>query len=153
VNSRRIDDGSVKCQQLPINAVTGEVKSARPSMSGNPTNQELAITAAAKWRSDDYFRVADHPGVDQLGQHCRLFQSALNWLARKRRCPVDVAQELTSCKAVVELLQLRVFGFGLLQNRNARIGVFPKYKKIAIGCATFGPVALHRIGARQAKMW
>ena len=43
-----------ECAKLSPNALTGEVKSGRFSMSGKATNQDLA-----PW-SNDKFRVADH---------------------------------------------------------------------------------------------
>src|SRR5215469_7120267 len=50
------------------------------------------------------------------------------------------------------LLQLRVLGFGLLQDGNIRVGVFPQRQKILIRGAGFGGVALHGVGAGEAEM-
>jgi len=59
-------------------------------------------------------RVADHPGVDRLGQHCRVF--VLQWIDLERLVvPRTGAQEPIFSKTVTELLQLRVFRLGLLR--------------------------------------
>jgi hypothetical protein len=42
------------------------------------------------------------------------------------------------------LLQLRVLGFGLLQDGNVGIGVFPEGQEILVCCACLDFVALHR---------
>ena len=49
------------------------------------------------------------------------------------------------------LLQFRKFCFGLLQDRNVGIGVFPGGQKILIRGPRFHRIALHSIGARQAE--
>jgi hypothetical protein len=47
-----------------------------------------------------------------------------------------------------ELMNLHIFGFGLLQDGN--VGVFPECEEILIRGACFGGVALHRIGVAEA---
>jgi hypothetical protein len=44
-------------------------------------------------------------------------------------------------------LQLRVFRFGLLEDWNIGIGIFPRGEKILVGNAGFGVVTLGGIGA------
>jgi hypothetical protein len=50
------------------------------------------------------------------------------------------------------LLQLRVFGFGLLENGNVRVGVFPQCEEILVGRAGLGCVARECIGAGETEM-
>jgi hypothetical protein len=47
-----------------------------------------------------------------------------------------------------ELMNLQIFGFGLLQDGN--VGVVPECEEILIRGACFGGVALHRVGAAEA---
>jgi hypothetical protein len=48
--------------------------------------------------------------------------------------------------------QLRIFCFGLLQDGNIGVGVFPEREEILIGRLCLSGVALHGIGAGKAKM-
>jgi hypothetical protein len=50
------------------------------------------------------------------------------------------------------LLQLRVLGFRSDENRNVRIGVFPKREEILIGRLALGGVASHDIGSADLEM-
>jgi hypothetical protein len=50
------------------------------------------------------------------------------------------------------LLELRVLGFGLLQDGDAGVCIFPQRKKVLISGAGFGGVALQDLGAGEAKM-
>jgi hypothetical protein len=50
------------------------------------------------------------------------------------------------------LLQLRVLSFGLLQNGDVGIGVFPEGEEIFVGGFRLGGIARHRIGATDLKM-
>ena len=43
-------------------------------------------------------------------------------------------------------LQRRVLRFGLLQDGNAEVGVFPQREEILIYCVGFGGLVLHGIG-------
>jgi hypothetical protein len=45
------------------------------------------------------------------------------------------------------LLELGVFQFGLLEDRNVGVCVFPESEEITVGSASFGGVTLHRVGA------
>jgi len=47
------------------------------------------------------------------------------------------------------LLQLRIFDFGLLQDGNIGVGVFPEGEEILIGCLGLGGVMLHGISPGQ----
>jgi hypothetical protein len=49
-------------------------------------------------------------------------------------------------------LQLRVLGFGLLQDGDVGVGAFPQREEILIGGASFGRVALHGIGSADLEM-
>src|SRR5215469_15508887 len=49
-------------------------------------------------------------------------------------------------------LQLGVFDFGLLQDGNVGVRVFPEREKIAVGSAGIGGVALDSVGASEAEM-
>jgi hypothetical protein len=44
------------------------------------------------------------------------------------------------------LFQLGVLGFGLLQDRDVRIGVFPEVEKIIVGSIGFDSIALQGVG-------
>ena len=48
-----------------------------------------------------------------------------------------------------ELLQLAVFGLGLLQDGDVGVGVFPAREEVLILSFCFAAVAFHRIGAAQ----
>ena len=50
-----------------------------------------------------------------------------------------------TCGAAEISLQLRVLGFGLLQDGDVGIGVFPQGQKILVGGACFGGVLLVRV--------
>jgi hypothetical protein len=50
------------------------------------------------------------------------------------------------------LLELSVFRFGLLENREFGVGVFPEVEEIFIGASRFTNFPLHRIGSSQLKM-
>ena len=49
------------------------------------------------------------------------------------------------------LLQLCVLCFGLLQDRNIRISVFPEREEILVGGTGLGDVTLYGISARQSE--
>ena len=49
-------------------------------------------------------------------------------------------------------LQFRVLGFGLLQDGDVGVGVFPEREEILIGRLGFGGVALHCIGSAYLEM-
>jgi len=49
-------------------------------------------------------------------------------------------------------LNLRVFGPCLLQNWNVGVGIFPIGEKVLVSGVGLGTVALHRIGAGEAKI-
>jgi len=48
-------------------------------------------------------------------------------------------------------LQFRVLGFGLLQDGDVGVGVFPEGEEILIGGFRFGRVALQGVGAAKAE--
>src|SRR5262245_18927188 len=48
-------------------------------------------------------------------------------------------------------LQFLVLGFGLLENRDTRVSVFPNRQKVLIGGAALRLVPLNRVGAAQSK--
>jgi hypothetical protein len=48
-------------------------------------------------------------------------------------------------------VQLGVFGFGLLQDRNVGLGVFPECEEILIGRLGFCGVAFERISSLRRK--
>jgi len=50
------------------------------------------------------------------------------------------------------LVQLLVFRFGLLQDRNIRVGILPEVKEILVGGFRPGCIAGHRISASDLKM-
>jgi hypothetical protein len=52
----------------------------------------------------------------------------------------------------VKSLQLGVFDFGLFEDGNVGIGVFPEGEEILIRGAGFGGVALQHIGASELNM-
>jgi hypothetical protein len=49
------------------------------------------------------------------------------------------------------LLQLRVLRFGLLQDGDVGVGVFPEGEEILIGGAGFEVIALQGVGAGEAE--
>src|SRR5713226_5109592 len=51
-----------------------------------------------------------------------------------------------------QLLQLRVLCFGLLQDGDVGVGVFPEREEILICRLGFGGVALHGIGSTDLEM-
>jgi len=52
----------------------------------------------------------------------------------------------------LRLLELRVLGFGLLQDWNIWVGIFPESEEIVVRSAGIGGVALHGVGATELKM-
>ena len=50
------------------------------------------------------------------------------------------------------LLQLRVLGFGLLQDGDVGVGVFPEREEVLIDSSRFGRVALHGVGAAEFEV-
>src|SRR5260370_20763152 len=50
------------------------------------------------------------------------------------------------------LFQLCVLGFRLLQDRDVGVGVFPKRKKILVGCARFPNISYKGIGTRDIQL-
>src|SRR5712692_38832 len=50
------------------------------------------------------------------------------------------------------LFHLRVLSLGLLQDRDLRVGFFPKSKEILVGAAAFGSVPYESIRAPQSQM-
>jgi hypothetical protein len=53
---------------------------------------------------------------------------------------------------VFQLLQLRVFCFGFLQDGNVGVGVFPEDEKILVCTLRLGGVAGQRVGASELEM-
>jgi len=49
-------------------------------------------------------------------------------------------------------LHLRVLGFGLLQDGDVGVGVFPEGEEILVGGTGFGSVAVHGIGSTDLEM-
>ena len=56
------------------------------------------------------------------------------------------------CRKESALLQFCVLRFGLLQDGDVLVGVFPQSEKILVRGAALGRVALERVCARQADM-
>jgi hypothetical protein len=50
------------------------------------------------------------------------------------------------------LLQLRVFGLGLLVDGDVRVGVFPESEKPSVSGSGFGGVTLQGVSAGEAEM-
>src|SRR2546425_13266408 len=50
------------------------------------------------------------------------------------------------------LLQLRVFRFGLLQDGDVGVGVFPEREEVLVGGASLSSVAGERVGTGKAEM-
>ena len=77
---------------------------------------------------------------------------------RDRRAPSieELARRVAPLPSLLlrigHLFQHCVFGFGLLENWNFRVGVLPRCKEILIRRAGFGCVSLQRIGAAEAQM-
>jgi len=46
-----------------------------------------------------------------------------------------------------QLLQLRILGFGLLEDRDVRIGIFPEREETLIGGFCYGLITRQRIGS------
>src|SRR5208283_2441504 len=65
---------------------------------------------------------------------------------------IPSAETLSSYLWDTTLVQLRVFSLRLFEDRNVRVGVFPKREEILIGHLGFGGIALHRVGASEAEM-
>ena len=61
-------------------------------------------------------------------------------------------ETLTTNKPSRHLLQLRVFGFGVLQDGEVGIGVFPQRKEVLVGAAALGRNSRERIGPAQSEM-
>ena len=51
-----------------------------------------------------------------------------------------------------QLLHLRILRFGLLQDGDVRVGVFPEGEEILIGGTGLQGVALQGVGAGEAKL-
>jgi len=75
------------------------------------------------------------------------------WESQKPR--VNLRQRIHAAQELLEtrvggqgLLQLCVFRFGFLQDRDVRVGVFPEREEILIGGAGFGGVPLQGVSAR-----
>jgi len=49
------------------------------------------------------------------------------------------------------LLQLRVLGFGLLQDWDVGVGVFPEREEILVGGECLGGIACHGVGTTDLK--
>ena len=64
----------------------------------------------------------------------------------------EKALALSARQARWSLLQSRVLCFGLLQDGDVGVGVFPECEEILKRGASFAGVALHSIGAGQAQM-
>jgi hypothetical protein len=59
------------------------------------------------------------------------------------QCRAKPAAKPGDLRRLIPLLfQLGVFGPGLLQDRDVRVGVFPEGEEIIVGCFGFGCVAL-----------
>src|SRR5208337_3411781 len=65
---------------------------------------------------------------------------------------LTVQAKLKRCGGEVRLFQLRVLGFGLLQDRDVGVGVFPEGGKILVGGSCLGGVALQGIGAAEVEV-
>ena len=70
---------------------------------------------------------------------CTVRQQVLDAGARRVRSPI--------LRCLRPLSQLRVFGFGLLEDGDVWVGVFPPREQILISGACLAPVALQCIGA------
>jgi hypothetical protein len=64
--------------------------------------------------------------------------------------PPDAGLEIANIVGTSPLLQLRVLGFGLLQDWYLGVGVFPKSEEVLIGSLRFGIVPPERERAGQA---
>src|SRR5215472_12062020 len=51
-----------------------------------------------------------------------------------------------------KLLQLRVLGFGLLQDGDVRVGVFPKREEVLVSHLSFDSIAGEGVGATKLEM-
>jgi len=51
-----------------------------------------------------------------------------------------------------QLLQLRVFRFGFLQNGDVGIGVFPQRKELIVGLSAFVDLTHHFVRSAQAQV-
>ena len=49
-------------------------------------------------------------------------------------------------------MQLRIFCFGLLEDGDVGVGVFPEGEEIVVGGGGLGGVTLHGIGTGEAEM-
>ena len=49
-------------------------------------------------------------------------------------------------------MQLRVLRFGLSQDGDVGVGVFPEGEEVLVSGFCFGTIALHRVAASQAEM-
>ena len=48
-------------------------------------------------------------------------------------------------------MQLRVFGFGLLQDGDVGVGVFPEGEEVLVCSVGFGGIALESVGAGETE--
>ena len=54
--------------------------------------------------------------------------------------------------ASVALLQLRILNFGLFQDRDVRVGVFPELKKFQVGMAGLRLISCQDVGAGKLQL-
>ncbi len=64
---------------------------------------------------------------------------------------MEQPQPTDTCR-INPLLQLRVLRFGLLEDRDVGIGVFPEGEEVLVGGAGLGCVALQSVSAGEAEM-
>ena len=76
----------------------------------------------------------------------RLGVSALRGWVYRRKASTGLKRTSYSVQnRVSTLLQLRILGFGLLQDRDVRVGVFPEGEKVLVRSLRPGGVAVHGI--------
>lgn len=66
-------------------------------------------------------------------------------LANGAGSPGQLRKLPTGSERYRKLLQFSVFGFGLLQDGDVRVGVFPECEKILVRRAGLGAIALQRV--------
>src|ERR1039458_3637136 len=75
-------------------------------------------------------------------------------LASLRKTNVVVWSLLVSfdCVGGERLLQFRVLGFGLLQDWDVRVGVFPEREKIVVGSLRFCSLTCHEVSTTELEI-
>src|ERR1700677_5277170 len=80
------------------------------------------------------------------------FRKSTRWTGKPTKGSQPQAKQGMLRRIRVILLQLCVFGFGLQQDRDVWVGVFPEAKEIIVSGARLCSISSERIRARKSQM-